>query len=380
MRRNLASVLDQALARLRAGEPIPAILADYPADADQLAPLLEAAAQLRVLEAVEMPPTALRTTDRRRFLQEAAHIRSAPVSSAPLKRLIEWNLLKRRARPMLVPVVKILLVLGLIFGAAGGTAAAADASVPGDLLYPLDLAMEDLQLALTSDPAAEADLLLQQANERVEEMVRLVKRGEEVDEALLTRLHLHLSACLDRMAELDEPEMLRLMERLRLTIQAQTRLMSRLEEQTGDEASRQMLERTVRLMAEVQAMVEAGLEDPATFRLHYQLRIGPPEEVPVFPMPRTTELPGPRPTPSVCPEATPGKEPHHTPCQTPCPTKTPAPPPEHGPRGGGPGASEEQTPSPSPGEGGADHLSHAPISFPEPSHPLSSDEGSGSHR
>lgn len=350
IRRNLTSTLDRALSRLRGGEPVPQILADYPAEADRLRPLLETAAQLMPLETVGMPSADAREVQRRRFLQEAAQIRAEPVSPALLERLIGWkNPTRRRARAMLVPVIKILLILGLLAGAAGGTALAADASVPGDPLYSLDLALEDLQLALTVDPADEVDLQIRQLNERVEEMMRLVERGEEINETMLTRFHLHLSTCLDRMAELDEPEMLREMERLRATVQAQTQLMSLLEEETGNETSRRALERAIRLMAEVQAMVEEGLEDPATFRLHHQLRMGPPEEVPIFPTPRIIEPPGPHLTPPMGPKEGGPQGPSH---EIPRPFVTPPVPSGHGQ---GMGTPEGLRPT-LPGEGMGDHF------------------------
>ncbi|HEY76818.1 MAG TPA: hypothetical protein G4O00_11730 [Thermoflexia bacterium] len=184
---------------------------------------------------------------------------------------------------MLVPVIKVLLILGLVAGAAGGTAVAADASVPGDLLYSLDLALEDLQLALIVDPATQVDLQIRRLDERMEEIAQLIERGEEVDGATVARLHHHLTVCLDLIAELDAPEVTQKIERLQATVQAQMQLLSLLEKEIGNEASRQALEQAVQLMEEVQTMLEEGLEDPATFRPHLPLPVVPPIGTPVLP-------------------------------------------------------------------------------------------------
>ena len=54
---DLTDTLDAALEQLRAGDPISSILTDHPAQAEALAPLLNAATALEAIRPVEMPPS-----------------------------------------------------------------------------------------------------------------------------------------------------------------------------------------------------------------------------------------------------------------------------------------------------------------------------------
>ncbi len=71
----------------------------------------------------------------------------------------------------------IALVLALT-ATTGGLAYAADDALPGQPLYGLDRAVEQLQLLITNDPQAEMALRLQLAEERLEEAQQLAERGQ----------------------------------------------------------------------------------------------------------------------------------------------------------------------------------------------------------
>ena len=68
---NLTEIVDRALEQLRAGENLSAVLARYPANADELAPLLEAAQALDVLRPVEARAPETVRARRARFLAKA---------------------------------------------------------------------------------------------------------------------------------------------------------------------------------------------------------------------------------------------------------------------------------------------------------------------
>lgn len=92
-------------------------------------------------------------------------------------------LVRRSTMPWIVVTI---LVLSLV-GGGGAVAYAADGSTPGDALYPLDTAIEDLRMAITTDPAARAELGLQIAQERLHEANQLVDEeapGELISVAL----------------------------------------------------------------------------------------------------------------------------------------------------------------------------------------------------
>jgi len=68
--------------------------------------------------------------------------------------------------------------------AAGGTVAVSDAARPGDVLFPIDRAAEEVRLSFTSNAEAKADLRARFAEERVAEFEEIV--AEEMEEAKAT--------------------------------------------------------------------------------------------------------------------------------------------------------------------------------------------------
>ena len=90
-------------------------------------------------------------------------------------------------------LLSVLLVVILLLGGGGyALATVADAAVPGDTMYAIDLVAEDVQRALTTDDLALAELEADILQERVDEVEQIVEKGadeEIVGEALqeLTR-------------------------------------------------------------------------------------------------------------------------------------------------------------------------------------------------
>lgn len=67
------------------------------------------------------------------------------------------------------PVMTVLIALGLAFSVFVGGAQAADNARPGQFLYPVDLAIEEVQIALTSDEQTRLTLYLSFSEERLAE-------------------------------------------------------------------------------------------------------------------------------------------------------------------------------------------------------------------
>lgn len=84
----------------------------------------------------------------------------------------------------LTPVIVILIIAALGLGGVG-TAAAANNSKPGDPLFGLDTALEQIQINLASDDISKAKVGLEIAGERLDELNTLEETGGEVDVAAL---------------------------------------------------------------------------------------------------------------------------------------------------------------------------------------------------
>jgi hypothetical protein len=177
--RSFESVLDECLAAVRSGEPVQACLERYPRYADRLRPLLQladriskaplasprAAAQARAWQAVQRRAADLRAGKRQ--LPQVPSIGGGA-----------W----------LRPIAAVLaLFLGI--GAAGtGTVLAAQNSLPDSPLYRVKLASEDARLWFVFDDKREAEILLDQSNERTREIREMVAKGKEVPAVVLSAL------------------------------------------------------------------------------------------------------------------------------------------------------------------------------------------------
>jgi hypothetical protein len=92
---------------------------------------------------------------RQAFLVEARAFSAQAVMPEPISRRKGWsvtlqNLLALRLRKApLMALVKIILIAGLLFGSTIGTVSASQDSLPGSVLYPLKLQLEDWRFART---------------------------------------------------------------------------------------------------------------------------------------------------------------------------------------------------------------------------------------
>jgi len=127
-----------------------------------------------------------REASRRAFLAEAAQIRR--------RRGVSPALLPPRGRrrgtgirlfdpPVLAPrryaaaTSLILVAVAALVLVSGGTLFVANAAAPGDALYGVDLAAEDVRLALAPGAAMRASILLSRTQERLEEVQALLNAG-----------------------------------------------------------------------------------------------------------------------------------------------------------------------------------------------------------
>ncbi|MDX1435317.1 MAG: DUF5667 domain-containing protein [Anaerolineales bacterium] len=94
--------------------------------------------------------------------------------------------------------IVLMIVFALVFGGAFATASAAEASLPGDALYPLKTMVEESRLAISRNADAGADLHLQFAEKRLLEIEKLIAAGRfrDVPQAA-ARLEFHLKQAID---------------------------------------------------------------------------------------------------------------------------------------------------------------------------------------
>jgi len=162
---------------------------------------------------------------------------------------------------------RILIVLAIAFGGTTATAFAAQDSLPSEALYPIKTLMEEVRLALTTDPEAEVNLLLQLSDERMEEIAALIEKGLPVPDAVGTQLQTHLNLALKTCAQLDDAALLPLMEQIQMRSHEQLKVLEELGE-GSDNQSDNVLQLATQAMNSTHAAAEDAILDPTTFRLH----------------------------------------------------------------------------------------------------------------
>jgi AraC-like DNA-binding protein len=282
---------DQALERClreltRMGD-VEASLRRYPQYASRLRPLLEAAQMARrYYEAVPEPPGGL-AAGRERLLATAAQQRARTVSATSATRTAIPRRMGQRMRLALATRL-VAVLLAVIAGTAvlgAGAVWAAGGSLPGDLLYPVKLAAEDVRLALTSAPADQVDLALRFVERRAEEVRTLAEAGRQVPDETTARMEAHIEHALTQTAWASDEEMSSLLTSIAERTRAQVRLLEQVQA-TAPQQARPGLARAVTVCQRGAEAAEDGLNDPQAFRRRYRHQQGAsPEPVEGTPQP-----------------------------------------------------------------------------------------------
>jgi hypothetical protein len=141
----------------------------------------------------------------------------------------------------------------MVFGA--GQAAAA--SLPGGPLYGLKLTAEEARMGLTSDPAAKAELAAEFAENRLDEIGRMMAAGRAVDGETAHKAQQQVSQAYQYMNQIKGEGQGEVAQQLGTMLQARHRVMS--EEIKGEPRQQQEPVRTLlRSMEMVQNRVSVG--------------------------------------------------------------------------------------------------------------------------
>jgi hypothetical protein len=271
MSENLVSLLDRLLTRLRAGESVEDILADYPARREQLGSLLWVAQALAPLRAEPRPTQA-----EARFAQfvadaHALHL-TATMRRRPRRRLSVRGaaLAELWRHPRLQQVVATVVALVTLCVFTATAIALAAHSLPGDLLFPVKLAAEELELSFSADPTARAEYCIARAQTRAEEIGRLARLGRPVTEAALERLDRALEAGLNAVAMADAAHTQSLLAPfVEMTGQQAGRIAAQAVT-VHQQSLRDGLEQAALALTQAQSLAQSGQVDPFTFRLDGQ--------------------------------------------------------------------------------------------------------------
>ena len=168
-------------------------------------------------------------------------------------------------------IVTVLAILVGTAAAGGGVALAASNSVPGDPLYTVKCTIEDARLALTSDPAIQAQLCLGFATNRAQEMAQLADRGREMPEDALRRMSRHTERAMHQIAQASQDQVPGLLAK----VVEQTRVQLQVMEEahgTVAKASQLALRQAQQTAEQAYQTAKAAQGDPSQYQSEYQNR------------------------------------------------------------------------------------------------------------
>lgn len=164
--KELNEILDNCLEKILVkGEALKDCLKSYPKQADELEPLLKTALATHKVSLAIKPDPQFRAQAKQRFLKEAGD--TGEKRSRP-----SFSFFKPR---WATAVVSISLAILLAFS---GMVVVAGGSMPGDALYSVKLAMEQVMLTFAFSDEAKAETYIKLADRRVEEIIYLAEKGD----------------------------------------------------------------------------------------------------------------------------------------------------------------------------------------------------------
>jgi len=168
----------------------------------------------------------------------------------------------------------IAAVLAMVMGTtavSGGVALAANATLPGDALYQVKLGIEDMRIALATDPAAEAELNLASAQRRAQEMERLISQDRLMPEEGLARMTQSTEQAMVRTAYAPPEQTAGLLAQIVTATEAQERVLQQAMA-AAPEGAQAALQHALQATQQIRLRAQEGVQDPEGFRRQVQKR------------------------------------------------------------------------------------------------------------
>lgn len=179
MNRKLDRVIDECLSRVQAGdETVQDCVQAHPELKDVLEPLLALALRVNETLAPEKPDEQYVRNAKLRILNRVkASVKSSSSESVQSRRAPRIDFRRRRWSTAIAGVV----IAAMLFGSGIGLKQASASALPGDSLYPVKRAGEEIQLAFSFTSGGDMALLYDFAESRLEEAQMLSEDGRFED-------------------------------------------------------------------------------------------------------------------------------------------------------------------------------------------------------
>jgi len=183
-----------------------------------------------------------------------------------------YFLLRRKDRSLMFNILAALLITTVaVLGGGGVTVAAAQFSQPGQFLYNVKLASEDIRLSLATDPQTEAALALEFANRRAEEMQTMLQADGVPPEVVQTRYQSQVEQSIRVASGMPDNQALQALQQIQTRLETQLQNFQQIQP-GGSQGAGAVLLQTQTMLQERLQWVETGLEEPAQLREQLHLR------------------------------------------------------------------------------------------------------------
>jgi len=205
-------------------------------------------------------------------------------------------------RPSFVSIaVALIIAVALLLGGTWGTVYAAQDSVPGDFLYTVKLAEENLRLTFSADPAIKIDLLMASTDRRIDEAIQLASQGQPIPESLMVRTETQLDEAFTLAANMDATTMSQALSGVQIHLRDQDRVMGQAMAGLPEGVDPQLTRLQAMLQAR-QQLAASGIRDPNIFQHQFRNQENKPQLTATEPVTPTLTI---TPTISTTPEITP---------------------------------------------------------------------------
>lgn len=208
------------------------------------------------------------------YLGSARKLREStvtPRNPTPTREIHTRKRWRKDPRGMLKPAFTTLLVLGLLLGGTGITVAMAQAAQPEDMLYPVKLASEDVQVQFTSKPESQLELILGFTDRRNQEIKRQIGEGQTPTNKTADRYQQQVDDTLDLAAQLPRTEAILALTRIQAKLQAQNDEIHRIHHPQNPRTA-EVLARVETMLHNQLQVVQNGLLDPQKFKAEHQMK------------------------------------------------------------------------------------------------------------
>jgi hypothetical protein len=215
---------------------------------------------------------------RARYLREVRDLslnRAQPVSNSFLTGLMVWiknyipiGKTRKEVNMIWMKLSTVALVIVMVFGGAVTAVQAAEASLPGQLMYPLKILVEDVQ-GIAASPEDQVQQSMLRLENRIQEILRLREQNKEVPESSYQKVENQLELTLRLMTGLADDELVPGLINLQSRLMVQDRLLQELQNQ-GQSSDDAVLERLRTMLQTRLQLLEDGIKDPQQLKI--QLR------------------------------------------------------------------------------------------------------------